>query len=51
MADYKKDFPLLMNRSIAYLDNAATEQRPASVLEAEKNFYETFYGFTPESAN
>ena len=42
MADYKKDFPLLMNRSIAYLDNAATEQRPASVLEAEKNFYEKY---------
>ena len=42
MADYKKDFPLLMNRSIAYLDNAATEQRPVSVLEAEKNFYEKY---------
>ena len=42
MMDYKKDFPLLMNRSIAYLDNAATEQRPASVLEAEKNFYEKY---------
>ncbi|MCI5611688.1 MAG: SufS family cysteine desulfurase [Roseburia sp.] len=42
MANYKKDFPLLMNRSIAYLDNAATEQRPASVLEAEKNFYEKY---------
>ena len=42
MADYKKDFPLLMNRSIAYLDNAATEQRPFSVLEAEKNFYEKY---------
>lgn len=42
MADYKKDFPLLMNRSIAYLDNAATEQRPVSVLEAENNFYEKY---------
>lgn len=42
MVDYKKDFPLLMNRSIAYLDNAATEQRPVSVLEAEKNFYEKY---------
>lgn len=42
MTDYKKDFPLLMNRSIAYLDNAATEQRPFSVLEAEKNFYEKY---------
>lgn len=42
MTDYKKDFPLLMNRSIAYLDNAATEQRPVSVLEAENNFYEKY---------
>lgn len=42
MADYKKDFPLLMNRSIAYLDNAATEQRPVPVLEAENNFYEKY---------
>lgn len=42
MVDYKKDFPLLMNRSIAYLDNAATEQRPVSVLEAENNFYEKY---------
>lgn len=42
MADYKKDFPLLMNRSIAYLDNAATEQRPVLVLEAENNFYEKY---------
>ena len=42
MTDYKKDFPLLMNRSIAYLDNTATEQRPFSVLEAEKNFYEKY---------
>lgn len=42
MADYKKDFPLLMNRSIAYLDNAATEQRPYAVLGAEKNFYEKY---------
>ena len=42
MVDYKKDVPLLMNRSIAYLDNAATEQRPVSVLEAENNFYEKY---------
>ena len=38
MADYKKDFPLLMNRSIAYLDNAVTEQRPVSVLEGREEF-------------
>ena len=38
--DYKKDFPLLMQQDIAYLDSAATAQRPASVLQAEKEFYE-----------
>ena len=38
--DYKKDFPLLMQQDVAYLDSAATAQRPASVLQAEKEFYE-----------
>ena len=38
--DYKKDFPLLMQQDVAYLDSAATAQRPASVLQAEKKFYE-----------
>ena len=28
--DYKKDFPLLMQQDVAYLDSAATAQRPAS---------------------
>ena len=36
--DYKKDFPLLMQQDVAYLDSAATAQRPASVLQAEKKF-------------
>ena len=40
MTDYKKDFPLLAESDIAYLDNAATEQRPACVLDAEREFYE-----------
>ena len=38
---YKKDFPLLMARDIAYLDSAATAQRPACVLEAVHKYYET----------
>lgn len=38
-ADYKKDFPLLKNNSIAYLDNAATTQKPLCVIEAERDFY------------
>ncbi|WP_299448497.1 SufS family cysteine desulfurase [uncultured Phascolarctobacterium sp.] len=37
--DYKKDFPLLAQLDVAYLDNAATAQRPLSVVEAERNFY------------
>ena len=36
MTDYKKDFPLLKNSQVAYLDNAATAQRPQAVLEAEE---------------
>ncbi len=36
------DFPLLAARpDIAYLDSAATAQRPAAVIEAEARFYET----------
>ena len=37
--DYKADFPLLKSREIAYLDSAATAQRPACVLEAVQKFY------------
>ena len=38
---YKKDFPLLaQNPEVAYLDSAATSQRPSSVIEAQKHFYE-----------
>lgn len=37
--DYKKDFPLLSAVDVAYLDNAATAQRPACVIEAEEEFY------------
>ena len=39
---YKQDFPLLAARSEeAYLDSAATAQRPACVLDAQRRFYET----------
>lgn len=41
VARIRKDFPLLQEQDIAYLDNSATTQRPESVLEAEKKFYET----------
>ena len=36
----KDDFPLLQNRKITYLDNGATTQKPAEVIEAIKHFYE-----------
>ena len=35
----KRDFPLFAQNSVAYIDNAATAQRPACVLDAERNFY------------
>ena len=39
---YKKDFPLLLrNPDLAFLDSAATAQRPEAVLDAQKQFYET----------
>ncbi len=39
---YKKDFPLLDSMpELAFLDSAATAQRPASVLNALDNFYKT----------
>lgn len=37
--DYKKDFPLLAVNDVAYLDNSATTQKPACVIEAERDFY------------
>ena len=37
----KKDFPLLAQNKIVFLDSASTSQKPASVIAAEKEFYET----------
>ena len=37
--NYKRDFPLLAGADLAYLDNAATAQRPAAVLDAMRDFY------------
>ena len=39
--NYRKDFPLLENMDVAYLDSAATAQRPQCVLDAEEKFYTT----------
>ena len=38
--ELKKDFPLLQNRNIAYLDSGATTQKPISVIKAIDEFYE-----------
>ena len=38
--EIKKDFPLLENRNIAYLDSGATTQKPIQVINAIKEFYE-----------
>ena len=37
--DIKHDFPIFKEWDIAYLDNAATSQKPYSVIEAESKFY------------
>ena len=38
---YRDDFPLLKSQDIAYLDNAATAQRPQCVLDAVTEFYKS----------
>ncbi len=40
MRDLKKDFPILNNRNIAYLDSGATTQKPIQVLDAVSEYYE-----------
>ena len=37
--DFRSDFPLIEKSGVAYLDNAATAQRPQCVLDAENDFY------------
>lgn len=38
---FKTDFPLLQTNPVAWLDNAATSQKPVAVLEAMDQFYRT----------
>jgi len=40
--EIKKDFPLLNNREMTYLDSGATAQKPQEVIEAICKFYENF---------
>lgn len=42
MRELKKDFPLLQNREIVYLDSGATTQKPEKVINAIKEFYEKY---------
>ena len=37
--EIKKDFPILKNRDVVYLDSGATSQRPSSVIDAIDEFY------------
>ena len=37
--DYKQDFPIFQHTNVAYIDNAATAQRPQCVLDAVADFY------------
>lgn len=40
--EIKKDFPLLQNSKITYLDSGATTQKPAYVIKAVQEFYEKY---------
>ena len=41
--DIRADFPLIQERKdIAYLDSAATAQKPACVIQAEGDFYRKY---------
>ena len=42
MEDIRKDFPILANRDIAYLDSGATTQKPKIVIDKVKEFYENY---------
>ena len=42
MNNIKKDFPLLENENITYLDSGATTQKPIQVIKAVKEFYKKY---------
>ncbi len=40
--DIKNDFPILANKNIAYLDSAATTQKPIQIINAINDFYNNY---------
>lgn len=42
MNEIKKDFPILENRKIAYLDSGATTQKPIQVIKKVEEFYKKY---------
>jgi len=42
-SDWRKDFPIIENSDIAYLDTASSAQKSLCVIEAFKDLYETEY--------
>ena len=45
--EFRKEFPILSkevnNKPLVYLDNGASSQKPASVIDTVKNCYENEY--------
>ena len=42
MNNIKKDFPILENKNITYLDSGATTQKPIQVIKAVEEFYQKY---------
>ena len=40
--EIKKDFPILQNKQISYLDSGATTQKPIQVINTIQEFYEKY---------
>jgi cysteine desulfurase/selenocysteine lyase len=46
---FKKDFPYFKNSKTIYLDNAATTQKPKSVIDSQTQYYEKYCANTHRS--
>ena len=42
MNEFIKDFPILQNKKISYLDSAATTQKPIQVINAVEEYYKNY---------